>query len=484
MTKSAESVNEIGTKQIRSTGSGSKNNQTEPDRQEKQCCPLRNLVQNMKQEGGKPSIDRMSLGMNRLPSSDRASALMALQSTRGNRYVQRVVAQAKLAISQPGDQYELEADRVAEQVMGMSESHNIQRKCQLRNKDYALNTKGTSGQPPSSIPGINVPILVDGVLGSPGQPLDSATRTFMEPRLGHDFGHVRVHIDKEAAKSARVINALAFTVGSDIVFGKGQYAPEASEGGKLLAHELTHVIQQESGLESHQADNVKEASHKFPNISSASELIQRREVCDEQGNCQSVQDDEPIASTEPTFTNPMEPEVLMSGAIGNSTNYDWTELPPENLENPEFPKPPRLPDFRDTSKWDPNEIPEELRVPESTPEVTPPRTVPRTDTMPSPGNEASAAEAESTAVESTEAAEGGEAALGGTGEATAEGVTEGSTGFLGGIGLGAALVGLSAFAATMLWSNKTAPAWMDEINPITRKPYSSQEEYDRVHGKQ
>jgi hypothetical protein len=365
MAKSAESANEIDIKKVGSTGSRSKNNQTDTVGQEKQCCPLKNLVQNIEQDGGRPSIGRLSLEMSRLPSSDRASALMALQSTRGNRYVQRVVAQAKLAISQPGDQYEQEADRVAEQVMGMPESY-IQRKCPLLNRDNALNTKGTSGRSLSSIPGINVPPLVDRVLGSPGQPLDAATRTFMEPRLGHDFGHVRIHKDIEAAKSARAINALAFTVGSDIVFGEGQYAPEVIEGGKLLAHELTHVIQQESGLEAHQTDNGKDAPHIIPNISSTSGLIQRRVVCDEQGNCQSVQDDEEqIASTEPTFSNPMEPEVLMSETIGTlPTEYDWTELPPGNLENPEIPRPPPLPDFRDPSKWDPSEIPDSLKVPE------------------------------------------------------------------------------------------------------------------------
>jgi len=82
------------------------------------------------------------------------------------------------------------------------------------------------------------------VLRSPGQPLDADTRAFMEPRFGHDFSRVRVHADSRAAESARTVDALAYTVGSDIVFGTGRYAPDEDEGKRLLAHELTHTIQQ------------------------------------------------------------------------------------------------------------------------------------------------------------------------------------------------------------------------------------------------
>ncbi len=91
------------------------------------------------------------------------------------------------------------------------------------------------------------PPTVHEVLRSPGQPLDPATRAFMEPRFGHDFGRVRVHSDAHAAESARAVNALAFTVGRHVVFAAGQYAPHTSTGRHLLAHELTHVAQQPSG---------------------------------------------------------------------------------------------------------------------------------------------------------------------------------------------------------------------------------------------
>jgi hypothetical protein len=87
------------------------------------------------------------------------------------------------------------------------------------------------------------PPIVHEVLRSSGRPLDAATRAFFEPRFGHDFSKVRLHTDGRAAESARAVNALAYTVGQDIAFGEGQYAPLAAEGRRLLAHELTHIVQ-------------------------------------------------------------------------------------------------------------------------------------------------------------------------------------------------------------------------------------------------
>lgn len=79
---------------------------------------------------------------------------------------------------------------------------------------------------------------------SPGQPLDADLRAELEPRFGHDFSRVRVHTDARAAQSARAVNALAYAIGRDIVFGAGQYAPSTHQGQQLLAHELAHVVQQ------------------------------------------------------------------------------------------------------------------------------------------------------------------------------------------------------------------------------------------------
>ena len=89
-----------------------------------------------------------------------------------------------------------------------------------------------------------VPPLVQEVLRSSGQPLDPATRAFMEPRFGHDFGYVRVHTDAKAADSARVVCAHAYTMGRNVVFGQNEFAPATHQGRELLAHELAHTIQQ------------------------------------------------------------------------------------------------------------------------------------------------------------------------------------------------------------------------------------------------
>jgi hypothetical protein len=92
-----------------------------------------------------------------------------------------------------------------------------------------------------------VPPIVNEVLNSSGQPLDESTRLFMEKRFGHDFSSVRVHTDLKAAESASAVHALAYTVGRNIVFGTGKYAPKTNVGQRLMAHELTHVVQQSTG---------------------------------------------------------------------------------------------------------------------------------------------------------------------------------------------------------------------------------------------
>jgi hypothetical protein len=137
--------------------------------------------------------------------------------------------QTKLAVNQPGDRFEQEADRMADFV-----ARGTGRAAAIRNHSLDSPQSGESKAPP----------IVHEVLGNSGQPLDSSTRSFMEGRFGHDFGNVRVHLDARAAASARSVNALAYTVGSDIVFRAGAFAPDGSSGRQLLAHELTHVVQQ------------------------------------------------------------------------------------------------------------------------------------------------------------------------------------------------------------------------------------------------
>jgi hypothetical protein len=90
---------------------------------------------------------------------------------------------------------------------------------------------------------------VDSVLRSPGREMEPATRREMESRIGFDFGRVRLHTDARAGESAQRLNARAYTVGSEVVFAPGKYAPQTTEGRHLLAHELTHVVQQTGGAE-------------------------------------------------------------------------------------------------------------------------------------------------------------------------------------------------------------------------------------------
>ena len=116
-------------------------------------------------------------------------------------------------------------------------------KCQGCSKGKGLSQRLGGGKLDSD----EAPAIVHDVLRSPGQPLDSATRAFMESHFGRDFSDVRVHTDLDAAQSAHAVGALAYTVGRDIVFGDGHYAPGTREGRSLLAHELTHAAQNGRG---------------------------------------------------------------------------------------------------------------------------------------------------------------------------------------------------------------------------------------------
>ncbi len=107
---------------------------------------------------------------------------------------------------------------------------------------------------------LSAPPLVHDVLNSPGQPLDANTRSFMEPRFGHDFSRVRVHADGRAAESARAVNALAYAFGRHIVFDAGMYSPHNSKGRQLLAHELAHVAQQSRAAHEPVPDSISVGS--------------------------------------------------------------------------------------------------------------------------------------------------------------------------------------------------------------------------------
>ena len=206
---------------------------------------------------------------------------------------ERRMLQPKLVVGAPNDKYEREADRVAEQVMSMPEPQvqllgegleeeeeeepiqtkprvdritplvqrqeeleeeeeylypklvdEVQRKCEDSEEENsaAVQSKPSGGRTPQVASSLAVQI--NSLRESGGQPLSEETRAFFEPRFGHDFSHVRVHTDVQAAESSRALNAQAYTVGHDVVFGAGQYAPETTDGRRLLAHELTHILQQ------------------------------------------------------------------------------------------------------------------------------------------------------------------------------------------------------------------------------------------------
>lgn len=171
------------------------------------------------------------------------------------------VAQAKLTIGKPDDAYEREADRVADQVMRMPNaspaSAPIQRLCpecedevqrqpieEEEEEEETIQAKPAAGPSPAVTADV-----AGGVTRarSGGRPMSQVARSFFEPRFGHEFSAVRVHTDASAARSARAVNARAYTLGRNIVFGSGEYAPETDRGRTLLAHELTHVIQQGEG---------------------------------------------------------------------------------------------------------------------------------------------------------------------------------------------------------------------------------------------
>jgi hypothetical protein len=169
--------------------------------------------------------------------------------------------QPKLRINDPSDRYEQEADRVAEQVMRMPDA-GVNRPHHESGSPLAQRRATSAGTSTMEAP----PIVHD-VLNAPGQPLDAATRAFFEPRFGHDFSRVRVHADGKAAQSARAVDAMAYTVGPNIVFGAGRHNPQSPEGRHLIAHELTHTIQQRNAQQKSLTPPLHRETHTLADTS-------------------------------------------------------------------------------------------------------------------------------------------------------------------------------------------------------------------------
>lgn len=142
--------------------------------------------------------------------------------------------QRKLSIGASNDPLELEADRIADQMMAMPLNSTV--------NATSPRIQRFSGQ--ANAEANTAPASVDRVLAGSGRPLEPALKQDMEQRFGHDFSQVRIHTGGAAEQSARDVNAHAYTVGHNIVFGAGQFTPGTSGGQRLIAHELTHVVQQ------------------------------------------------------------------------------------------------------------------------------------------------------------------------------------------------------------------------------------------------
>jgi hypothetical protein len=216
-------------------------------------------------------------------SQGAAHPLLQLQRQLGNRAVTHLIQtnliQAKLSVSQPNDRYEQEADRVADTVMRMpdpviqrqpSEEETIQtsligpitplmqrqveeekeepvqmlQRQVEEEKEEPVQAKQATPQPPNVTPDLESSIQA---MRGGGKSLPEDTRSFYESRFGYDFGGVRVHTDSQASEAAGQLSAQAFTIGQNIFFNTGRYEPQTSQGKWLLAHELTHTVQQKPG---------------------------------------------------------------------------------------------------------------------------------------------------------------------------------------------------------------------------------------------
>ena len=252
--------------------------------------PLMDLIQGLNWGGERPSMERLAGELASMPLARRQKAVLSMQRTRGNSFVQRLAIQAKLKVGPAGDKYEQEADRVADRVMRMTEQSNpVQRQedeeeiqtkplaasitplvqrftsfitstLQRQGEEEEIQTK--SAQAAGSFEaGSAFESQISATRGG-GQTLPDGIRQPMERAFGADFGGVRVHADGEADSLNRLIQARAFTTGQDIFLRQGEYRPGTSEGQRLLAHELTHVMQQNDEVVQRWPE-IKSKSGKF-----------------------------------------------------------------------------------------------------------------------------------------------------------------------------------------------------------------------------
>jgi len=420
--------------------------------------------------------------------------------------------------------------------------------------------------PPGENQLASLPSIVQNVLRSPGLPLDMNTRAFLEPRFGHDFSSVQVHTDSQAAESARAVDALAFTVGRNIVFAAGQYAPGTNHGQRLLTHELTHVVQQASSnsTPSHllsEPDNAAEseaeaesrqrpAAPLFPFVGvTPSALIQRQKAGEASPRLPALKvipdpgagkvrvmigrvgvaeitptPGQSIVEVEVTPTSgsgQFEIEIRVSRGVDVRVSTELKAAFPNakvRVSRISLPKPPgREPFFGEEGRARvlsaPEEEPGTAAPPKATKSVPKgPASAPGTEKPAEPPVPKSMAELlldwnaagllnapllppDVSEIPPLEVSEAEAQAAGLPAVPLTKGPTRPplrlvptppttTTQPLPRVPspLGAVAAGIAAFLIVFFWSSKTAPPWLDTLNPITGKPYSGKAEYDWERG--
>lgn len=261
---------------------------------EHKSTPVMDLIRNIAPIGERPSVDEAAMQLADMPLLRRQIAANFIQRTYGNSFMQRMAIQAKLKVGRPDDEYEREADRVAEQAMNMSELR-VQRASPKCDEEEALQThlapqitplvqkqvepheeeeeeKIQAKRPAEQIiPLVQRQAGPDEMEDEAGHDLEESlrkpkendklladgVRARMESIFGVDFSSVRIHSDEQADRLNRSIRARAFTRGQDIFFRRGEYCPESLEGQRLIAHELAHVVQQSSKMSRSESHPVR-----------------------------------------------------------------------------------------------------------------------------------------------------------------------------------------------------------------------------------
>ncbi len=170
------------------------------------------------------------------------------------------VVQKKLHIGAYDDPAEHESDAIADKIMRMPDMNFVRRKCaHCEEEENKIRRKGTSSfiqkKDSGTVAADSITSQV-GIANGGGSSMDNNTRSFMETRFGADFSAVKIHTSTGSAQLSRKLNARAFTVGNDIHFSEGKYDPFSAEGKHLLAHELTHTIQNGGSADIIQRDSV------------------------------------------------------------------------------------------------------------------------------------------------------------------------------------------------------------------------------------